>query len=550
MLPCTAWRVCSKLCCSQRWALLFSSFLLLFLTVFLRSITLPHPSPPSNIDRRSSRVLSSARELRSQPEAIRLPLAAAFRKPLLQFHRGVQRTGPDKRKSLHSLLPKQFRDCGDSIHEGRQTDTTRKKDTLKIKTSKRKETPNATRSTGHHKPSSLSEVTVNNTQPKHRIKATNHNAEVKAFTGRQTESLRSTDRKVHEIYARAKPKELKQAATKHLNIKRQHNVAENHSNKTHISKALHRFEFLTEKQSSGLCPSFREHDFLNTDHRKIRISRKTVPWLSDDDVLKMQLLAEGDVMSKARVAAHGQVLQVGLDPPTHQQRPVLMKQATHSERCKQGLCSLIKRSDDWFEVFAFHLDRVLGLNRSLPAVLRTFHSGLLPYRYVRSTPRPAVWWDPDIQHLADRDNDQNSVQLTWVQYQKMLQAHCGSETHLKSPPCVGVWHSEWGRLALFDFLLQVNDRLDRYCCGFTPDPAELCVENRLHSRCSSSEDLLLVHILVRNADPSRLVFIDNAGRPQQSTDNLNFRLVEGIDDSVGAIHLPMAPVLFNNLVAP
>ncbi|KAM6909729.1 Golgi-associated kinase 1A [Xenentodon cancila] len=78
--------------------------------------------------------------------------------------------------------------------------------------------------------------------------------------------------------------------------------------------------------------------------------------------------------------------------------------------------------------------------------------------------------------------------------------------------------------------VKVNDRLDRYCCGFTPDPADLCVENLLHAKCGNIKDLLLVHILVRKADPSRLVFIDNAGRPQQSTNNLNFRLVEGIDE--------------------
>ncbi|MEQ2277825.1 hypothetical protein XENORESO_008403, partial [Xenotaenia resolanae] len=76
----------------------------------------------------------------------------------------------------------------------------------------------------------------------------------------------------------------------------------------------------------------------------------------------------------------------------------------------------------------------------------------------------------------------------------------------------------------------INDRLDRNCCGFTPDPSELCVENLLHSKCGNSKDLQLVHILVRETDPSRLVFIDNAGRPQQPGDNLNFRLVEGIDE--------------------
>lgn len=48
-------------------------------------------------------------------------------------------------------------------------------------------------------------------------------------------------------------------------------------------------------------------------------------------------------------------------------------------------------------------------------------------------------------------------------------------------------------------LLQVNDRLDRYCCGFLPDPTELCVENMLRTKCGNTKDLLLVHILVGEA---------------------------------------------------
>ncbi|XP_056618849.1 Golgi-associated kinase 1A isoform X1 [Triplophysa dalaica] len=254
---------------------------------------------------------------------------------------------------------------------------------------------------------------------------------------------------------------------------------------------------------------------------------ESLPWLSEDDVKKMRLLSSGAVMSKDRLSGHGQVLRVGLNDTNDIFAPA---GADHIKRCQTGSCALIKRPSDWFEVFAFHLDRVLGLNRSLPAVLRTFHSDILPYRYTNGSPRPVLWWDPNIQHMPDAENDQNSFALTWPQYQTLLQSRCGSQVPLNFTNCVGVHNSEWGRLALFDFLLQVNDRLDRYCCGFKPDPSELCVENLLHVKCGNPKDLNLVHILVRKTDPSRLVFIDNAGRPYQAQDNLNFRLVEGVDE--------------------
>ncbi|KAM9488966.1 Golgi-associated kinase 1A [Clarias gariepinus] len=254
---------------------------------------------------------------------------------------------------------------------------------------------------------------------------------------------------------------------------------------------------------------------------------ESLPWFSEDDVKKINLLARGTVLSKARIPGHGQVLQVGLGVCNENNAPLT---GDHNSRCQLGQCALIKRPSDWFEVLAFHLDRVLGLNRSLPTVLRSFHSDLLPYKYTSGAGRPVVWWDPDIHHLADDDNDQNSFSLTWPQYQDLLKARCGMRLPLNSSVCVGVHHSEWARLALFDFLLQVNDRLDRYCCGFQPDPADMCVENLLNVKCANPKDLMLVHILVRRTDSSRLVFIDNAGRPNHPQDNLNFRLIEGIDE--------------------
>ncbi|XP_043823413.1 Golgi-associated kinase 1A [Dromiciops gliroides] len=252
------------------------------------------------------------------------------------------------------------------------------------------------------------------------------------------------------------------------------------------------------------------------------------PWFTEDDVWKMRLLAQGEVTGTARVPGHGQVLRVGLSKDNvHDAFPPDL-----SQQCSEGLCGLIKRPKDLFEVLSFHLDRVLGLSRSLPVVARHFHSPLLPYRFTRGEARPVVWWAPDIWHLKDSDNDQNSFALGWLQYQALLRLRCGmagSGAPLGEAPCLGIHHTEWARLALFDFLLQVHDRLDRYCCGFQPEPSDPCLEERLREKCRNPSELLLVHILVRESDPSRLVYIDNAGKPLHPETKLNFRLLEGID---------------------
>ncbi|XP_075411682.1 Golgi-associated kinase 1A [Tenrec ecaudatus] len=247
------------------------------------------------------------------------------------------------------------------------------------------------------------------------------------------------------------------------------------------------------------------------------------PWFTEHDVQMLGLLARGAVVGKARVPGHGQVLQVGLS--AQGVLPALSPPA-FSQHCAQGLCGLIKRPGDLLEVLSFHVDRVLGLRRSLPAVARRFHSPLLPYRYTDGHVRPLVWWAPDVQHLADPDDDQNSLALGWLQYQALLVRGCSWPGQA---PCLGIHHTEWARLALFDFLLQVHDRLDRYCCGFDPEPSEPCLEERLREKCRNPAELRLVHILVRSSASSQLVYIDNAGNLQRPEDRLNFRLLEGID---------------------
>uniref|UniRef100_A0A8C5QST2 Golgi associated kinase 1A n=1 Tax=Leptobrachium leishanense TaxID=445787 RepID=A0A8C5QST2_9ANUR len=249
-------------------------------------------------------------------------------------------------------------------------------------------------------------------------------------------------------------------------------------------------------------------------------------WFSSDDLQKMRFLSKAKIVAKTRIPAHGQVLKVVLCDNS-------LSNDCHTKiHCSQGACGLIKRPTDLYEVLAFHLDRILGLNRSLPAVARKFTSDLLPYKYTSGVPRPIIWWAPDIKHLNDANNDQNSHAVGWLDYQTMLKHRCGMEdngTHITTPPCLGIKHTEWANLALFDFLLQVQDRLDRYCCGFNPDPTEPCVEELLNDKCQNQKELVLVHILVRQSNPSQLVYIDNAGRPDHAEDNLNFRLLQGID---------------------
>ncbi|XP_076009791.1 Golgi-associated kinase 1B [Genypterus blacodes] len=591
-----AWRVWSKLCCGQTWLLLLFPPILLFLTVSVVINTLPLPIPPYELDRLPSRALSSAGGFQSRLRALEPPPMAPLQKLLLlpNIHNGAWKSIDGEQTSKHSEPPKPLGDAAGSdtngIKEKIRTDVHKNKHKSKNIASPRKVMPDAIQlPTNHHRPA---EFIDDNAGLKHRIKLSNHSAVVKQTAkmhihldrsqtvpspaDSQINGRRAADRQagrwedrhhkanagkqVHGQYITPKldehhqtqaaklsvklnkPKRKEQQAVKKpsRDLKKLHNLSEDplktgrNPGLIGHSKTLSNPKAAGEKKESRWCMSFREQDFPESDRRRIRISLD-VPWFSVDDGQKMELLAGGEVVRKARVPAHGQVLQVALQPPGPQRSlqedsPQHGAAASHSESCQEGHCSLIKRPDDWFEVFAFHLDRVLGLNRSLPAVLRTFHSEILPWRYISGAPRPAVWWDPDIQHLTDSDNDQNSVALSWIQYQKLLQMHCEKEAELRSAPCVGVHHSEWGRLALFDFLLQVNDRLDRYCCGFRPDPTDTCVENLLHNKCQNPKELVLVHILVRKADPSRLVFIDNAGRPHQSIDNLNFRLVEGIDE--------------------
>lgn len=381
----------SKLRYGQKWILLFSPFFLLFLIFSAMVITLPLNVPSTDANRRSSRALSSTGEFRYKARIADPPPAAALQHPLSNVYSGTKQKS--KHSLAHKRFGDAVNDDKISNKARKYIDIHRNKYRNKGIASKRKELTSAIQSTRHHK-TLHSEFTVNNTQIKHRIKPRNHSSVVKhtiqtyahlerrqfipalsppqadtiirerraAYTETDTwkerNPLRNADRQIQGSQTSVKLEhqqalETRRQAVKHsdhvgdekLSVKspsRDHKTHHNHpedppEEKTNPRsldhrKALSELKASVKRDDSDWCQSFGELDFSDPDQRRIRTGRdlQPLPWLSKDDIKKMELLAEGEVVSKARVPAHGQVLQVALDPPADHQVGCLTHQVTSS----------------------------------------------------------------------------------------------------------------------------------------------------------------------------------------------------------------------------
>ncbi|KAL4641789.1 protein FAM198B [Arapaima gigas] len=261
-------------------------------------------------------------------------------------------------------------------------------------------------------------------------------------------------------------------------------------------------------------------------HSAIRMySRRAPPWFTREDVEALRFLADCKIsrIKEVSSAEHRRLLLFESATAGASNARVESGPGAGYSTC-QGRCGLIKRHVDTSEVFAFHLDRILGLNRSVPAVCRRFSF------FKDSQPNPVVLWDSS---LAPADSDlQSSIQLTWGSYQHLLKQKCWHKGVTPKPKwgCSSIHHYEWSKLALFDFLLQIYNRLDRNCCGFKPRKEDTCVKLGRHLECNDQDSIGLVHIVYRKHDPSRLVFIDNKGYFDRDEDNLDFKLLEGIKE--------------------
>uniref|UniRef100_A0A9L0IIA9 Golgi associated kinase 1B n=1 Tax=Equus asinus TaxID=9793 RepID=A0A9L0IIA9_EQUAS len=98
-----------------------------------------------------------------------------------------------------------------------------------------------------------------------------------------------------------------------------------------------------------------------TRESNIRIYSESAPsWLSKEDIRRMRLLADGAVASVQPVFSKSRARLLVLEGTAAGAEP----------GCGPLPCGLLKQPLDMSEVFAFHLDRILGLNRTLPSVSR------------------------------------------------------------------------------------------------------------------------------------------------------------------------------------
>lgn len=72
-----------------------------------------------------------------------------------------------------------------------------------------------------------------------------------------------------------------------------------------------------------------------------------------------------------------------------------------------------------------------------------------------------VLWDESL-HPKDLAAGPVTVRMTWREYQNLLTQRCWQiNVNPKSNSgCSSIYHSEWSKLALFDFLLQVKTLMD------------------------------------------------------------------------------------------
>lgn len=278
--------------------------------ICMMMMTLPPPFPLVNTDQRSSRALSSTGGFRSKPRFVDPTSAAAFQQHLHPIYRS--RSSPAEETSESSHRP--AGEDKNSIKVRSHADVHRNKHRDVASTNKA--VAGAVQSAHHHHPQ-LSNFTVNNPEPEHRINPRSHTKQKKSTRASRPSADQGNKHPQRGRHTHTNSSEHRSVKKPSRNHKKLHYFPE-HPPEAKVNRPS---DPRTAVNRGDWCRTFREQDFSDSDHRRIRMSRdlQPLPWFSRDDVEKLELLAEGEVLSKARVPAHGQILQVAMDPPEHHQ---------------------------------------------------------------------------------------------------------------------------------------------------------------------------------------------------------------------------------------
>ncbi|KAK7886820.1 hypothetical protein WMY93_026441 [Mugilogobius chulae] len=307
-----AWRVWSKWFSGHKWVLLFSPLFLLFLTIFIMAFTLPPPAPHLDANRWPSRALSSAHEFKSRTRTVeQLPGSALHQ----QIGFKISSNNGQTWKSNYGENSKKVGDDKNML----------KSHASKNKERSRKEAGGSARQRTSRANPQIPQFTGNSKKPKPRIKSGNHSRESykqvgkgKAGAGR----VLSMGDGVKTIFENAEPaKQVKYIITQKNTEKSERKYKKHNAvSKDNVSK-VHAKNIVKIVEENIKCLSFAAENTPESGDGSIRVSgdRREVPWFSEDDIQKMKLLAGGEPLSKARVPAHGQVLQVALEVPKQKQ---------------------------------------------------------------------------------------------------------------------------------------------------------------------------------------------------------------------------------------
>lgn len=186
---------------------------------------------------------------------------------------------------------------------------------------------------------------------------------------------------------RLKPANIRGTVKPKLRRKVRRNKVENSSFTQSKPDTLEREESQIKRDAALKTPWRKErdvhyksvditHNFYTDTQSNPRISairiysQRAPPWLSSEDVDAMRFLADAKLLRIQEVSLGDSPSLLMFEGETN----VSLTGQKHTKRnsvCR-GQCGIINRPVDTSEVFAFHLDRVLGLNRTLPAVSRKF----------------------------------------------------------------------------------------------------------------------------------------------------------------------------------